>query len=313
MKPALRTNLTIPGAERTSTLLWALRIGVFLCFLGHGSYALMAKPEWAAFFGVVRMSPEVGLQVMPWVGLLDLTIASFALASPRPVVFLWAATWCLWTATLRPLTGLGMWEFLARAGNYGLPIAYLALHPWPRSLREWTAPVAPGPITAERLRVAGFVLRAAIVLFLIGHAGLALFQGKEALLGLYSRAGLPSTVGGVGLASAIGWFELGLAVAVLVKPARSVLIVVCVIEMASGLLHPAAGAYWWDFIEHGADYLAPIALILINGALAVRSRSAQGSMAPVSAASAAASVTAAPVGLPPVVAAGGTAESNPSA
>ena len=311
MDAPARTNLTTPGPEGTlSALQWVLRLGVFLCFLGHGSYALLAKPEWAAFFGVVGMPPDAGLVLMPWVGLLDLTIASFALASPRPIVFLWAAVWCLWTAALRPLSGLGMWEFWARAGNYGIPIAFLALGSWPRSLREWLSPVTSGPVSAERLRAGGFVLRTSIVLFLIGHAGLALFQQKEGLLSLYAKAGLPSTIGGVALAPTIGWFELALALAVLLKPVRALLLAVCALKIAVGLLSPAAGAYWWEFIEHGADYMAPIALILIGKALGARMRVPESpqTLVPVGAAS----VVPAPAGAAPGGVANRAAEPNPS-
>ncbi|HKQ18397.1 MAG TPA: hypothetical protein VJW75_01495 [Candidatus Eisenbacteria bacterium] len=250
-----------------SSLHWVLRIGVFACFLGHGSFAIMAKPEWANFFGVVGVPSDVALHVLPWIGLLDLTVAALALASPRPFVFLWAAMWCLWTASLRPLTGLGMWEFWVRAGNYGIPLAFLAVLPWPRTLREWVEPIAHGPVTAERLRLSGSILRIAIALALIGHAGLGVFQRKAGLLEMYAKVGLPSSVEGIPLAVAIGWFELALAAAVLIKPFRTLLVFVCVYKVMMGLLHPASGAYWWEFIERGADYMAPIALILVGDAL----------------------------------------------
>jgi hypothetical protein len=246
---------------------WVLRVGVFLCFLGHGSFAIQAKPEWLPFFGVVGIPPDVAAHVLPWIGLHDLTIAALALASPRPIVFLWAAIWCLWTAALRPLNGLGPWEFWARGANYGVPLAFLALHPWPRSLREWVDPVAPGIVTAERLRSSGLVLRASLALLLIGHAGLGAFQHKTGLLDLYAKAGLPSSIAGVPFAPAIGWFELALAAAVLLRPFRGLLIFVCAFRVASELLHPATGSYWWEFIERGADYMGPVALVLIGDAV----------------------------------------------
>ena len=268
MRTATRTDA--PAAEpyaAGTTLDWILRIGVFLCFLGHGSFALMAKPEWTSFFGVVGIPEGAAMHIMPWVGLLDLTIGTLALASPRPLVFLWATIWCTWTATLRPLTGLGMWEFWVRGCNFGIPLAFLALHPWPRSLREWVDPNTPGPLTAERLRISSLVLRIAIALALIGHAGLVAFQQKAALLEMYAKVGLPHSIDGIPLGPAIGWFELALAAAVLVKPFRGLLVFVCVYRVMTGLLHPISGEYWWEFIERGADYVAPIALILVGNAL----------------------------------------------
>lgn len=269
MNATTHNDLLAPDTGRTlSSLHWVLRIGVFACFLGHGSFAIMAKPEWAKFVGVVGIPSDVALHILPWIGLLDLTVAALALASPRPIVFLWAAAWCLWTASLRPLTGLGMWEFWVRAGNYGVPLAFLATLSWPRSLREWVDPIAPGPVTEERLRLSGLVLRVAVALALIGHAGLGLFQQKAGLLDMYAKVGLPASVEGIPVAAAIGWFELALAAAVLLKPFRTLLVFVCVYKVMMGLLHPASGALWWEFIERGTDYLAPIALILVGNALA---------------------------------------------
>lgn len=269
MRTATRIDAPAPEPYAAGTALgWILRIGVFMCFLGHGSFAIVAKPEWVSFFSVVGIPEGVAVHIMPWIGLLDVTVAALALASPRPLVFLWAAIWCTWTATLRPLSGLGMWEFWVRGCNYGIPLAFLALHPWPRSLREWVDPITPGVVTVERLRISSFLLRVAIALALIGHAGLAAFQQNAALLGMYEKVGLPRTVEGIALGSAIGWFELALAAAVLVRPFRGLLVFVCVYKVMSALLHPATGSYWWEFIERGADYTAPIALILVGNALA---------------------------------------------
>jgi len=239
-----------------------------MCFLGHGSYGIISKPEWVPYFGVAGILKDTALHLMPLIGLHDLAIATIALASPRPIVLLWATIWGVFTAALRPLVGQGMWEFWERGGNYGVPLAFLLLQPWPRSWREWLGPIKPAPVTTERLRNVGLVLRISIVLLLIGHAGFGAFQHKAGLLDMYSKAGLPASLGGVSLAPAIGWFELILAAAVLLKPFRSLLVFVCVYKIASELLYPATGSFWWEFIERGGDYMAPIALILIGKALA---------------------------------------------
>jgi len=88
-----------------------------------------------------------------------------------------------------------------------------------------------------------------------------------ALLEMYAKVGLPHSIDGIPLAPAIGWFELALAAAVLVKPFRGLLVFVCVYRVMTGLLHPISGEYWWEFIERGADYVAPIALLLVGNAL----------------------------------------------
>ncbi len=268
MSVAARPDFPTSQNDSTfSTLHWVLRLGVFMCFLGHGSFGIIAKPEWAPFFGAVGIPKGVAVDLMPWIGLHDIAIATIALASPRPIVLLWAAIWCVWTAALRPLTGLGMWEFWERGGNYGIPLAFFLLQPWPRSFREWTAPITPGPVTAERLKISGLVLRVSIALLLIGHAGFGAFQHKAGLLNMYAKAGVPSSIGGISVAPAIGWFELALAAAVLLKPFRSLLIFVCVYKIASELLYPITGSLWWEFIERGGDYTGPIALILVMKAL----------------------------------------------
>ncbi len=248
-------------AQRSIALDWLLRIGVFMCFIGHGSFGILAKPGWVPFFDVVGIPPDDAVRLMPFIGLHDIILGAIALASPRPIVLLWATLWCTWTAAIRPIAGMGMWEFWERAGNYGVPLAYLVLQPWPRSWREWLAPIRPAPPSAERLRNASLVLRLSLALLLIGHAGFGAFQHKPELALMYEQAGLPSTLFGAPLAVAIGWFELTLALLVLVRPSRSLLVFVCVYKVASELLYPATGAYWWEFIERGGDYVAPIALV----------------------------------------------------
>ncbi len=264
---ALTSSVT-ESHTASASLHWVLRLGVFMCFLGHGSYGIIAKSEWTPYFGVAGIPKDTALHLMPLIGLHDYIIAAIALASPRPIVLLWAAIWCTWTAALRPLAGQGIWEFLERGGNYGVPLAFLLLQPWPRSWREWLAPIKPGPVAAERLRTVGLVLRVSIALLLVGHAGFGAFQHKAGLLNMYAKAGFPASIGQVSLAPAIGWFELVLAAAVLLKPFRSLLVFVCVYKIASELLYPGTGSYWWEFIERGGDYTAPIALTLITGLLA---------------------------------------------
>jgi hypothetical protein len=162
-----------------------------------------------------------------------------------------------------------MWEFWERAGNYGIPFALLMMQPWPRSWREWWAPIPSGPVSAEALKRTGWVLRVSIALLLIGHAGFGAFQHKAGLLKMYDTAGLPTSLGGVALAPVIGWFELALAAAVLLKPLRSLLVFICLYKIASELLYPITGAFWWEFIERGGDYVAPIALILVAKAMSL--------------------------------------------
>jgi Histidine phosphatase superfamily (branch 1) len=246
---------------------WILRIGIYMCFLGHGSFGIITKDEWLPYFGVVGIGRDASFSLMPWIGLHDLTLAAIGLVSPRPVVLLWMTIWCAWTAALRPMAGQGMWEFWERAGNYGVPLAFLVLAGWPRSWREWLAPIRPKPVSAETLRAFGLTLRWTIAMLLIGHAGFGVFQHKEGLAHLYAQAGLPAVAfAGIPLPDAIGWFELALAAAILVKPFAPLLFFICIYKIASELLYPATGHRWWEFIERGGDYTAPVTLYLAGRA-----------------------------------------------
>jgi hypothetical protein len=234
-----------------------------MCFLGHGSFGIMTKEEWLPYFGVAGIGRDAAFGLMPWIGLHDITLAAIGLVSPRPIVLLWMTLWCVWTAALRPLAGQGMWEFWERAGNYGVPFAFLVLAGWPRSWREWLRPIHPKPVSAGTLRAFGLALRWTIAILLIGHAGFGAFQHKEGLAHMYAQAGLPAVVfGGFPLPDVIGWAEIALAVAILLKPLAPLLLLVCLYKVASELLYPATGHAWWDFIERGGDYAAPIALYL---------------------------------------------------
>src|SRR5438067_2156411 len=64
---------------------------------------------------------------MPLVGTVDIAVGVMTLARPRRLFLLYATLWALWTALLRPLAGQGGWEFVERAGNYGVPLALLSL------------------------------------------------------------------------------------------------------------------------------------------------------------------------------------------
>jgi len=56
---------------------------------------------------------------------------------PFRIVLLYMTIWGFWTATLRPLAGEPIWEFIERVPNWAIPLAFLCLRGWPRSRREW--------------------------------------------------------------------------------------------------------------------------------------------------------------------------------
>lgn len=117
---------------------WALRIAVAGEFIGHGVFALQAKKDWVGWFGKFGVQdPGLATQILFFVGLLDIAVALIVLFRPIRVALLWATIWGFWTALLRPLVGMPMWDFVERWANWGAPLALLFIQGWPKSWREW--------------------------------------------------------------------------------------------------------------------------------------------------------------------------------
>jgi len=249
-------------AEQSSgsfpVLPWLLRTGVALCFLGHGAFGLITKQAWVAYFGVVGIPEAWAWQLMPWVGAMDVTVAFLAFLWPCRALFAWAAFWAVWTALLRPFAGQGWPEFFERAGNYGVPLAILALTglrgPWfarlPEQWPEMSAPVR---------RRATLVLQLALAALLAGHAACAVVLQKPGLAQHYEvfAVGDPS-----GVMRAVGWFEVALAAAVLVFRVPALLVFACLWKLATESLFFTSGtpAPLFEIIERGGSYLVPLAL-----------------------------------------------------
>lgn len=117
---------------------WILRIAVAGEFLGHGVFALQGKKDWIGWFAKFGVQ-DAGLatQLLFLVGVLDIAFALLILIKPVRVVLLWMVLWGLWTALLRPLVGMPVWDFVERSANWGAPLALLLLLGWPRGWREW--------------------------------------------------------------------------------------------------------------------------------------------------------------------------------
>lgn len=199
---ARRAVTTVNGrAGRVLELL--LRLGVAGCFIGHGAFGVIGKAAWLPYFAVVGIGEDLAWRLMPIIGTIDIVVGILVLIKPHPAFLIYAAGWALWTALLRPLAGESVFEALERAGNYGVPIALLALV----AAKAGFALHAPilarsvdGP--ADRRRGAAVVLRATTVMLLAGHGGLALL-GNPLIGGHLDALGLPA-----GSAFVVGSFEI---------------------------------------------------------------------------------------------------------
>lgn len=124
--------------NNTKLIEWVLRIAVAGEFIGHGVFALQGKKDWIGWFAKFGVS-DAGLatQLLFVVGLMDILVALIVLVKPIRVALLWAVVWGFWTALLRPLVGMPIWDFIERWANWGAPLALLLMVGWPKTFKEW--------------------------------------------------------------------------------------------------------------------------------------------------------------------------------
>jgi len=122
----------------SKVVLWVLRLGVAGEFIGHGVFALQGKADWIKWIGeLTGASAETATTLLTLVGLFDLLVAVVVLIKPIKIFLLWAAFWGFWTALVRPLVGLPVWDFVERFANWSAPLALLLIIGWPKNFREW--------------------------------------------------------------------------------------------------------------------------------------------------------------------------------
>ena len=257
---------------------WILRVGAALCFIGHGAFGFITKAAWLPYFAVVGIPEVWAWRLMPLVGAVDVTAGMMVLFAPRRFALGYMTLWALWTALLRPLSGEPVFETIERAGNYGVPFALLVISGWPRNLRGWFSSTPPAPVShllaadgRQQLAVLQRALQIATALLLAGHGALGAISGKSLFATHYAAVGLPD-----GLTAPIGWFELGLAAIIAVRPFASVLLFACAWKLATESLFIAAGAHVWELVERAGSFAAPLALALLMQRVAADEHEAPG-------------------------------------
>jgi hypothetical protein len=243
---------------------WTLRIGAFLCFVGHGAFGLMTKEAWVRYFAVAGIGREAAFRLMPVVGALDVVMGCLMLWRPRPIVSYWMIVWAMWTAVLRPLSGEPFWEALERAGNYGIPVALVV---WMATPRDWQSLVGPARFHSLSTQLLGrlrWALALTVALLMCGHGALGVI-GKQGLVSNYASVFSPATA--AAMTPDIGWLEIVAAIGVLIRPAPWVLLGMAVWKLATEALFVMAGASAWEVVERGGSYAAPVALALVVIAL----------------------------------------------
>ena len=244
-----------------ATLHWLLRIACAMCFVGHGAWGLITKAGWLPFYAVFGIGPSVAWRTMPIIGAADITLGAAVLLFPFPALLGYLVLWTLFTALLRPLAGMGWWELLERAGNYGPPLALLVIAR--AQSRRWFERIAVRPVSPETLRRVAWILRASIALLLIGHGGFALIEEKKLLLDHWRWLGVPADLP---FLHALGAVEMAAGFAAFLRPSRPLLISIAYWKLANELLYPLSSGRLrdgWEWVERGGDYLAPFALLCV--------------------------------------------------
>ncbi|MBI3335657.1 MAG: hypothetical protein HY001_04120 [Candidatus Portnoybacteria bacterium] len=116
----------------------------------------------------------------------------------------------------------------------------------------------------NNIKIIGWILRIAVAGEFVGHGVFAL-EGKKAWIEWIGQFGFSD----IGVASQVLFFvgimDLAVALIVLVKPIRIVLLWAALWGFWTALVRPIVGEPVWDFVERWANWGAPLALLLLVG------------------------------------------------
>jgi len=122
--------------DRTKSIGIIARIGVFGTFLGHGLLAFGVKQEWIPLLTCYGFSELQAQNLMPIIGIVDISVAFITLIYPIRIVLFWATFWAFMTAITRPISGTNWIEFVERGANWCLPLALLLLQGLPKNFKS---------------------------------------------------------------------------------------------------------------------------------------------------------------------------------
>jgi uncharacterized membrane protein YphA (DoxX/SURF4 family) len=229
---------------------FSLRIAAAMCFIGHGAFGIITKAIWCNYFAVFGIDKVMSYKLMPIVGSFDILMGILLILRPYRFIPLWLVIWGGVTALCRPLSGEPLAEFIERTGNFGAPLCLLLLSGGIRLKYSWlTSVIDPNePVEPENVERARLTLRLVVFLLLAGHGWLNLMP-KPGLISQYSALGFSNPVN---VAFMAGLFEIMAAMAVLIRPLRSLILVFLIWKMGTELFYPHYGAMEW--VERGGSY-----------------------------------------------------------
>ena len=114
------------------------------------------------------------------------------------------------------------------------------------------------------MKLLTWVLRIAVAGEFLGHGVFAL-QGKQQWIGwIGEMLGTDPVTSGT-ILTLVGIMDILVALFVLVKPIRIVLLWAALWGLWTALVRPLVGEPIWDFVERWANWGAPLALLIIRG------------------------------------------------
>jgi len=253
--------------EFMDKLEWVLRMTIALCFIGHGYWGTVSKPGWVDLITPMGFSEGAAWALLPWIGWADITLGVLMIMKPRSVLVWKALLWTMFTAFLRPVAGMSWFEVPERAGNYGIPLAYVVLVSGMGLIRNGWNGIEVIEESADKLRDQTIrsvkrVLQVSLGLLLIGHGGLAAIAQMPLFLAHARSIGISATQPFVNV---VGWFEIALGVAIALRPAALLVWFTLFWKLATESLWPIAGRpiEVFETIERWGDYGGCVALLLI--------------------------------------------------
>lgn len=107
-----------------------------------------------------------------------------------------------------------------------------------------------------------WLLRVGVAGEFIGHGFLAI-GGKTDWIGWISKLTALDTATATMFLLLVGYVDVLLAIMVLIKPVRPLLLWMAIWGFWTALVRPLVGVGWLDFIERSANWAAPLALYYV--------------------------------------------------
>ena len=227
-----------------------------MCFIGHGAFGIITKAIWCNYFALFGVDKVHAYQLMPMLGTVDIILGIILLFKPVRAIAVWLVIWGILTAACRPLSGEPFAEFIERAGNFGAPLGLLVLAGGISWNFKWLfSTIRPNePVSEKSMARVKLVLRFIVFLLLLGHGSLNLMH-KPGLINQYTALGSSNPLN---VSLLVGIFEIMAAIAVLVKPARPLIMVFFIWKMGTELFYPHFELFEW--VERGGSYGTLLAL-----------------------------------------------------